>query len=177
MRRSVRETAAGVWTPILIAALAASPVRASAQEGAASRPSLSLHSGSSATTDSLAVAAVVERYHRALAAGDSAAALALLAPDAVVLESGDAETRAEYASHHLPADMEFARAVARTPGAVRVVVRGDAAWATSASRSLGSFRGRAIDAQGVELMVLSREPGGWAIRAIHWSSRPRKETP
>jgi len=125
----------------------------------------------------VAVAAAVERYHRGLAAGDSAAALVLLAPDAVVLESGEAETRAEYASHHLPADIEFARAVSRSPGPVRVVVRGDAAWATSTSASRGSFRGRAIDAQGVELMVLSREPGGWAIRAIHWSSRSRKRTP
>ena len=50
-------------------------------------------------------------FHAALAAGDSAAALALLAPDAVVLESGEVETRAEYAAHHLAADIEFSRAV------------------------------------------------------------------
>ena len=46
-----------------------------------------------APTDSAAVAAVLARYDAALASGDSAAALALLAPDAVILESGGMETR------------------------------------------------------------------------------------
>ena len=61
--------------------------------------------------DSTAILATVTAFHAALAAGDSAAALALLAPDAVVLESGEVETRAEYAAHHLAADIEFSRAV------------------------------------------------------------------
>jgi uncharacterized protein (TIGR02246 family) len=123
------------------------------------------------TADSAAVAAVVERYHRALAGGDSAAALSLLAPDAVIVESGGVESRSEYRAHHLPADIEFARAVRSERGPVHVTVRGDAAWASSTSTSKGTFRGRAADAAGAELMVLSREPDGWRIRAIHWSSR------
>src|SRR5687768_2820649 len=39
-------------------------------------------------TDSADIVAVIERFHAALASGDSAGALALLAPDAVILESG-----------------------------------------------------------------------------------------
>jgi ketosteroid isomerase-like protein len=124
----------------------------------------------SVDADSASVAAVVGRYHRALSDGDSAVALSLLANDATILESGDIETRDEYRSHHLPADIEFARAVPSVRGPVRVVVHRDAAWAISTSRTQGSYSGRVIDSQGAELMVLTREGSGWKIRAIHWSS-------
>jgi uncharacterized protein (TIGR02246 family) len=127
--------------------------------------------------DSVAVAAAVHRYHAALAAGDSAAALALLTPDAVILESGGVESRAEYRSHHLPADIEFARAVRSEQGPIRVRVQGDAAWASSTSTTQGEFRGRAINSAGAELMVLVRTPQGWRITAIHWSSRTRRPNP
>ena len=43
-------------------------------------------------SDSMAVVGVVDRYHHALAAGDSAAALALLSPNAMILESGSVES-------------------------------------------------------------------------------------
>jgi len=120
--------------------------------------------------DSTAVIAVVERYHRALAQGDTADALSLLSNDAMILESGDVETRDEYRSHHLPADIQFARTVPSVRGPVQVVLRGDVAWAISTSQTRGQYRGRPIDSQGAELMVLTREGGGWKIRAIHWSS-------
>ena len=120
--------------------------------------------------DSAAVIAAVERYHRALAEGDTAAALSLLANDAMVLESGEVEPGDEYRSHHLPADIQFARAVPSVRRPVRVVLRGDVAWAISTSRTRGEYRGRSIDSQGAELMVLTREGSGWMIRAIHWSS-------
>jgi ketosteroid isomerase-like protein len=128
----------------------------------------------SRTADSAAVARTVGQFHAALARGDSAAALALLAPDATILESGSVETVAEYRAHHLPADIEFARAVPGTRGAVRVALRGDVAWATSTSDTRGAFRGRPVNAAGAELMVLTRTTGtGWRIDAIHWSSRRR----
>lgn len=124
--------------------------------------------------DSAAVVEVVERYHAALAAGDTATAMSLLAPDAVVLESGGIETRGEYRSHHLPADMAFARAVPRKRGAIQVRVNGNSAWAASTSVSQGTFREREINSQGAELMVLRRTEEGWRIEAIHWSSRNRR---
>ena len=126
-----------------------------------------------AAADSAAVAAVVERYHDALTSGDSAAALALLASDAVILESGGLETREEYRSHHLPADIAFARAVPGTRGSLRALVHGDIAWVTSTSTAQGQYRGQPVNSTGAELMVLSRERDGWKIRAIHWSSRTR----
>jgi len=130
------------------------------------------HAG--AHSDSAAVATVVERYHHALESGDSVAALALLTDDAVVLESGGVETRQEYRSHHLPADIAFARAIKSVRGPIRVVVRGDVAWATSTSTAQGEFRGRPVNSAGAELMVLIRTTAGWKIGAIHWSSRRRR---
>jgi hypothetical protein len=75
--------------------------------------------------------------------------------------------------HHLPADIEYARAVPSTPSALRVTVQGDVAWVVSTSEATGTFRGRAVSAVGAELMVLDRSAKGWRIRAIHWSSRRR----
>jgi ketosteroid isomerase-like protein len=121
--------------------------------------------------DSAAVAAVVQRYHDALAAGDSAAALAQLADDAVILESGSMESRQEYRSHHLPADIAFARAVTAMRSRVRVSMRGDVAWTTAMSTMRGRFQGKSVNAIGAELMVLTRTAGRWKISAIHWSSR------
>jgi ketosteroid isomerase-like protein len=123
--------------------------------------------------DSSAVAAVVERYHRALTEGDSVAALAQLAEDAVIVESGGIESRREYRSHHLPADIAFARAVKSTRSPVRVSVRGDVAWTTATSTTRGRFQGKPVSSQGAELMVLTRSKDGWKISTIHWSSRDR----
>jgi ketosteroid isomerase-like protein len=127
--------------------------------------------GRAAESDSAAVAEVIHGFHAALEAGDSTAALALLSDHATILESGASETKEEYRSHHLPGDIAFARAVQRESGPVRVVVRGDAAWATSASVMRGTYRDRPIHSQSVELMVLERTEAGWRIAAIHWSSR------
>lgn len=126
-----------------------------------------------AARDSAAIAAVVAAFHAALAAGDSAAALQLLADDALILEAGSLETRAEYRAHHLPADIRFAQAVPSQRTAVQIVLRGDIAWVVGTSQISGTFQDRPVSSAGAELMVLTREPAGWRIRAIHWSSRRR----
>lgn len=121
--------------------------------------------------DSAAILATVAGFHAALAAGDSTGALALLAPDAIILESGELESRAEYAAHHLGADIEFARAVPSLRMTTLVRQEGGIAWVAAISTARGTFRDRPIASQGAELMVLGRTAAGWRIRAIHWSSR------
>ena len=128
----------------------------------------------SSPADSAAVHGAVERFRAALSRGDSATALSLLTPDATILESGGSETVAEYRAHHLPADIEFARAVRERRAPTRVTVRGDVAWAMGTSTARGTFRGRAVNSASAELMVLARTADGWRIAAIHWSSRRRK---
>ena len=120
--------------------------------------------------DSAAVEAAAARFHDALRRGDSSAALALLGDSAIVLESGEMETRAEYRAHHLAADVEFSRAVATTRVVRRVSVAGDAAWVVATTETRGTFRGRAVSSAGAELLVLARDADGWRIVAIHWSS-------
>jgi ketosteroid isomerase-like protein len=121
--------------------------------------------------DPAAVLATVRAFHEALQRGDSSAAMALLAPDVRILESGGLETRDEYRSGHLPGDIAFARAVPSTRAEPSVTVVGDVAWVVGTSRTTGTYRDRQVNSSGAELMVLSRTPEGWRIRAIHWSSR------
>ncbi|HET6362397.1 MAG TPA: nuclear transport factor 2 family protein [Gemmatimonadota bacterium] len=121
--------------------------------------------------DEAAVRAVVEGFKDALATGDSTAALGYLHPDLVVYEAGHAETLAEYRAGHLAADMEFAAAVETTVLEQGVIVRPDMALWVSESESKGEFRGRAIDAHGVETIVLLPTDAGWKVLHVHWSSR------
>lgn len=124
-----------------------------------------------ATPDESAnVGFTVEAFHNALAHGDGKAAMKLLAPDAVILESGSAETRAEYESHHLPEDIQFAQAVRSERSDVRIQIDGNTAWVTSRSKAQGSVEGKPVNSVGVELVVLTKTADGWQIRAIHWST-------
>jgi len=125
------------------------------------------------TADSIAVARVVKDFHAALSRGDSTRALGLLASDAVILESGGIESRAEYRSHHLPEDIAFAKTVTPIRGSLEIKVEGPSAWTTGTSSSKGRFHGRSINSIGAESMVLTKDAAGWRIRSIHWSSRSR----
>jgi hypothetical protein len=125
-------------------------------------------------SDSTDVVGVVARFHAALASGDSGAVLGLLDRDAIILESGAVETRDEYRSHHLPADIDFARAVKSNQSVVRVRLSGKVAWVASTSTTKGQFADRPINSDGAELVVLRKAESGWRIAAIHWSSRARR---
>lgn len=127
----------------------------------------------SATGDAAAVTAAVSAFHAGIRAGDAAAVAQLIAEDALMLEAGGTETRAEYLKNHLPVDIEFEKTVSIKRSPIRVVVSGTSAWATSTSEFIGTFQGKTVDSIGAELMVLTREPAGWRIRAIHWSGRGR----
>jgi ketosteroid isomerase-like protein len=126
--------------------------------------------------DGAAITATAEDFHKALRRGDGQAAMDLLAPDAMILESGSAETRTEYEQHHLQEDIAFARKVESARRVLSVRREGDAAWMISVSLTRGSFRNHEIDSEGTELAVLTKSPQGWRIRAIHWSSHePKRE--
>jgi uncharacterized protein (TIGR02246 family) len=115
---------------------------------------------------------VVRAFHDALATGDSALVLNLLAEDAVIFESGGVEaSREEYRSNHRPADIAFARSTEKEVTVDRVGFSGDVAWVASHSTTTGSFRGRDVNRAGTETMVLRRTQMGWRIEHIHWSSR------
>lgn len=136
----------------------------------------------SSTTDGLTqqpaaaegVIAVIDAFHSALVQGDSTTALNQLADDVVILESGRMEDKEHYRSGHLSGDIRFAQAIPRERGEITVAILGDVAWAHSISTAVGMLGDRSFDLQGAELMVLARVEGVWRIKAIHWSSRPRR---
>ena len=126
-----------------------------------------------APSDSAQVATLVGDFHAALEQGDSTQALALLAADVMILESGSMETLADYRAHHLPADIAFARAVKAKRAPRTVTVSGDVAYSTATSATAGTYKDKPVDALGAELIVARKVNGSWKIAAIHWSSRKR----
>lgn len=151
---------------VSIAVLFTSPVLA--QDAAHSHD----HAAGSVAAEAADAATVVDAFHAALRAGDTAGALALMAPDVMIFEAGGAErSRDEYASHHLGSDAAFAAASEATVARRSGWADGDVAWIASEGRTTGQFNGRAVDRLTTETMVLKRGADGWRIQHIHWSSR------
>ena len=116
-------------------------------------------------------AAVVDRFHQALASGDLAAAAGLLDASALIYESGGVErSKAEYQAHHLPADAAFSKAVQSVTTLRSGGSAGGLAWVASESRMTGSYQSKPVDRRGTETMVLRQSGAGWKIIHIHWSS-------
>ena len=124
-----------------------------------------------APPDEAGVTAALEAFYAAMKTGDTAAAMRQIAPDAVFVESGKLETRAEYEANHLPADIGFEKQVSGKRGAWQVKFEDDAAWAIATTEYDGTFDGRPVSFVSAQLAVLTRADGTWRIRSIHWSSR------
>lgn len=119
--------------------------------------------------------AIVDSFHNALSGGQTDAALRLLSDDVLIYESGRAErSKAEYASHHLKADAEFAGATERKLIRRASWVGNDTAWVTSETETAGTFKGRALSLTGTETVILRRTAGVWKIVHIHWSSTTKR---
>ena len=121
------------------------------------RPNASLRVGRiDLLADSSAAVRTVTRFHDALRNGDTAAVKKLIASDLRILEGGEVENMAQYLSNHLPADIEFAKAVRSESRVVSYTRQGSVAWLVSTSTATGKFNGRDINSVGAELMILSR---------------------
>lgn len=119
--------------------------------------------------------ATVDSFHDALRRGDTRTAAALLADDALIFESGGAErTKAEYSTHHLPADAAFSSAVSSMVTRRSSRSAGDLAWVASEGRTTGRFKDKPVDLLTTETMVLRRDAGSWKIVHIHWSSAKKR---
>jgi ketosteroid isomerase-like protein len=161
MRTELKIPAAALGTVLLA-------VLAGCTAGAGSRPT----GAAPVVTDPRAVA---ETFNRALAAGDGDAVRSLLVPGVLIFESGGAETSAlEYAGHHLPADMAFMASVKREQ--ISQASGGDDsnAWVATRSRLSGSFKGKDLDLDSTETLVMSKTDAGWRIVHVHWSSAPHR---
>lgn len=114
-----------------------------------------------------------DAFSAALATGDEATVKRLLAPEVLIYESGGQESsRDEYAAHHMKSDMAF---LARAQ--VQVIERqygttGELAWVATRTRITGTHKDKPVDLHSTETLVLRRDPEGWRIVHLQWSSRP-----
>jgi len=118
------------------------------------------------------VAAVLESFYGAIKRGDPAAAMSVIAHDALFVESGKLETREQYEKNHLPADIDFEKQVTGKRDPLRITFKDDAAWVIATTTYDGKFEGAPVQFVSAQLMVLSKDADAWKIRSIHWSSRP-----
>jgi ketosteroid isomerase-like protein len=121
--------------------------------------------------DEAGVAAAAKAFQTAMDTGDAATVMQYLADDALMMEGGTIENRMQYETDHLPADLEFAKGMTAKRMPVQQTVRGDVAWVRTSTEFSGTFEGQPLALLGLETMVLTREPEGWRIKALHWSSR------
>ena len=119
------------------------------------------------------IVAPLTAFYAAMKTGDKAAAMRPIAADAVFVESGKLETRAEYEANHLPADIEFESQVTGKRSPWQVKTQGDTAWVIATTEYDGTFDGQPVNFVSAQLAVLTRENADWRVRSIHWSSRRR----
>jgi ketosteroid isomerase-like protein len=113
----------------------------------------------------------IAQFHQALKSGDKVTARSLLADDVTIFEGGGVEKSAdEYAQHHMLSDMKYLAEINTEVLEYQVKVIGDLAYAMSRTKSTGQYRGKNINSEGMETMVLQNKAGKWKIVHIHWSN-------
>lgn len=117
----------------------------------------------------------VDAFHQALATGQPKAALALLRPEALIVEEGTVQSRADYEKEHLAADIAYAGAVPSHQTSRKIMQSGETAVVISTYRAQGKFNDRTINSVAAETAVLVREKEGWLIQSIHWSSHQARQ--
>lgn len=118
------------------------------------------------------VASVLESFYGAIKRGDPKAAMSVIAPDAMFVESGKLETREQYEMNHLPLDIDFERQITGKRGPLRITFADDTAWIIATTEYDGKVDGGRVSFASSQLMVLTKDADVWKIRSIHWSSRP-----
>ena len=117
----------------------------------------------------------VNAFHQALARGDKEAALAVLAADVLVYESGSAErSRDEYAVRHLQDDVAFSQTTQRKILRSDSRIDGKLAVVTQEIETTGRYKDKDVHLFGLETTVLERVHGRWRIKHVHWSARPTR---
>lgn len=118
--------------------------------------------------------AAVERFNKALSAGQLDKAGAELDANVLILESGGAErTAAEYLGGHAKGDAAFLKTAHVQLLRRTIQVSGDMAWMGSESEIHTTKDGKMVTILSTETMVLKRTDKTWKITHIHWSSRTK----
>ncbi|MCU6435068.1 nuclear transport factor 2 family protein [Undibacterium sp. Jales W-56] len=114
-------------------------------------------------------------FYAALATGDQAKASELLAPDVTVYESGYVErSRADYAGHHLPEDIAFAKTSTRKVLQHSERIDGSLAVIWEETETRATIKDKEVRILGTETALLQKSGDAWLITHVHWSSRKPK---
>lgn len=114
----------------------------------------------------------LDAFHAALAAGDTTTATARLAPGVTIYESGYVErSRDEYAGHHMPEDMKFAKVSTNRVLKKTEHREGNIAVIWSETETRTKSKGKDVVILGTETAMLQRTGDNWVILHLHWSSR------
>lgn len=117
----------------------------------------------------------VAAFHAALASGDKDKAIAMMAPDISIYESGYVErSRDEYAGHHLPEDIKFAKLATRKVLQHTQRKDGNLAIVWEETETLAKLKGKDVRLLGTETTLLQKTGDNWSIVHVHWSSRKPK---
>ena len=114
--------------------------------------------------------ALIDQFHVALKQGDQKAALQLLDDEALIFESGYAESKRDYAAHHLASDIEFARRTVRLVKSSTARCSRANCLVTEVTETTGIYKDKPVKTFGVETTVLEQKDGVWRIVHVHWSS-------
>ena len=125
-------------------------------------------SNSGADTDA---GKVITQFHKAIKKGYQKKARSLLDDNAIIFEGGKVERSADdYANHHMISDMKYLAKIHTEVLEHSVKVVGDTAYSMSRTKSTGQYKGKYINSEGMESMVLLKKEGKWKIAHIHWSN-------
>lgn len=113
----------------------------------------------------------LNQFHQSLKQGDQKQVLTWLLDDALIYESGFAENKTEYASHHLAADIEFAKATQSTIKKSAIHCSDTQCVVTRESEITGEFKSKPVHSLTLETAVLVLHDGQWKIKHVHWSTR------
>ena len=115
---------------------------------------------------------VLEAFYTAMAAGNQAEASEYLASDVMIYESGYVEqSRNDYAKHHLPEDIAFAKASTRLVLRQNQRIDGSLAIIWQETETKARIKGKDQTLLGTETVLLQKSGDSWLITHVHWSSR------
>ncbi len=127
--------------------------------------------GFSFAAHAAAPAEVVESFHKALAASDQKAALALLTDDFDTFEQGFVDaSRADYQKGSLPHDLDFASKTKREVQSQQAGGDDNVAWGETLKRTRGNYEGSAVDLSEAETAILKKDGADWKIVHLHRSA-------
>ena len=113
---------------------------------------------------------VVMQFHQAIQANDKSKARGFLADNVIIYEGGRVERSADdYANHHMLADMKYLAQLEVKILEHEVREVGQTAFSMSRTKLTGEFKGKEVNSEGMESMVLLKKDGKWKIAHIHWS--------